>query len=238
MADFFKSTREFISGVASDAVHFPKTKQAWPQFKQAARDFYNDTKNELFFFRRATLYPAAGENAATLEALLKQETTTEKTEGLLALKSQTAEKLGDIADSQWEKGARAGLWTLGAAVVTAAVSAAVAPVALFVAPVAVVIAGAAAVTKFFTNGFQAAGANEKLASKIDRELIDMASGEARAAVFAAPSLQQAMVDRGVLKQVFTLGANRKPAQEEKYAALVARLPKPEIKPAAPEAPQA
>ncbi len=237
MVDFFKETREFVSGVASDAVNFPKTKTRWPVYKDAAVEFYRDTKDELFSFRAAKLYPAASETGAQLEALLKQDTTTEKTEKLLALKQQTVDTLGPVAEAQWEKGARAGLWTLGAAALTALTAFAVAPVAVIAAPVAVVALGAAAVVKFFTNGFRAAGAVEKFSAKIDSEVIGMASGDNRAAVFAAPAFQQALVEKGVLKNVFELGAKRSPKKEANYAALVAKLQKPAPQPA-PAAPTA
>ncbi len=225
MVDFFKETREFVSGVASDAVNFPKTKTGWPAYKDTMVEFYNDTRDELFSFRRAKLYPAASETGAQLETLLKQETSTEKTEALLALKTQAVDKLGPVAENQWEKGARAGLWTMGAVALTAAASFAIAPTLAVIIPVLAVAVG-----KFFTNGFRAAGAVEKLSAKIDREVIDMASGDNRAAVFAAPAFQQALVEKGVLKKVFELGANRKPAKETQYANLVAKLPKPAPKP--------
>jgi hypothetical protein len=240
MVDFFKETREFVSGVASDAVNFPKTKTGWPAYKQAIVEFYNDTRDELFSFRKAKLYPAASETGAQLENLLKQDTTTEKTESLLALKQQAVDTLGPVAENQWEKGARAGLWTMGAVALTAVASFAIAPTLAVIVPVlAVAAGGAVTVAKFFTNGFRAAGAVEKFSAKIDSEVIGMASGENRAAVFAAPAFQQALVEKGVLKNVFDLGAKRSPKKEANYAALVAKLPKPEPKPApAPAAPSA
>lgn len=240
MVDFFKETREFVSGVASDAVNFPKTKTGWPAYKQAAIEFYNDTRDELFSFRKAKLYPAASETGAQLQDLLTQDTSTEKTEKLLALKQQTADTLGPVAEAQWEKGARAALWTMGAAALTAVASFAFAPTLAVIVPVlAVAATGFTAVAKFFTNGFRAAGAVEKFSAKIDSEVIGMASGDNRAAVFAAPAFQQALVEKGVLKNVFDLGAKRSPKKEANYAALVAKLPKPEAKPApAPEAPAA
>lgn len=240
MVDFFKETREFVSGVASDAVNFPKTKTGWPAYKQAIVEFYNDTRDELFSFRKAKLYPAASDTGAQLENLLKQDTTTEKTEALLALKQSAVDTLGPVAENQWEKGARAGLWTMGAVALTAVASFAIAPTLAVIVPVlAVAAGGAVAVAKFFTNGFRAAGAVEKFSAKIDSEVIGMASGENRAAVFAAPSFQQALVDKGVLKNVFDLGAKRSPKKEANYAALVAKLPQPQPKPApAPAAPAA
>jgi hypothetical protein len=240
MVDFFKETREFVSGVASDAVNFPKTKTGWPAYKQAIVEFYNDTRDELFSFRNRKLYPAASETGAQLENLLKQDTTTEKTESLLALKQAAVDTLGPVAENQWEKGARAALWTMGAVALTAVASFAFAPTLAVIVPVlAVAAGGAVTVAKFFTNGFRAAGAIEKFSSKIDTEVIGMASGENRAAVFAAPAFQQALVDKGVLKNVFDLGAKRSPKKEANYAALVAKLPKPEVQPApAPAAPAA
>jgi hypothetical protein len=236
MVDFFKETREFVSGVASDAVNFPKTKTGWPAYKQAIVEFYNDTRDELFSFRNRKLYPAASETGAQLESLLKQDTTTEKTESLLALKQQAVDTLGLVAESQWEKGARAGLWTMGAVALTSAASFAIAPTLAVIVPVlAVAAGGAVTVAKFFTNGFRAAGAVEKFSAKIDSEVIGMASGENRAAVFAAPSFQQALVEKGVLKNVFDLGSKRSPKKEANYAALVAKLPKPAPAPAAPAA---
>lgn len=231
MVDFFKETREFVSGVASDAVNFPKTKTGWPAYKQAIVEFYNDTRDELFSFRKAKLYPAASNTGAQLETLLKQDTTTEKTEALLALKQSAVDTLGPVAENQWEKGARTGLWTMGAVALTAVASFAIAPTLAVIVPVlAVAAGGAVAVAKFFTNGFRAAGAVEKFSAKIDNEVIGMASGENRAAVFAAPSFQQALVDKGVLKNVFDLGAKRSPKKEANYAALVAKLPTPAPKP--------
>lgn len=171
---------------------------------------------------------------------MKQDTTTEKTESLLALKQAAVDTLGPVAENQWEKGARAALWTMGAVALTAVASFAFAPTLAVIAPVlAVAAGGAVAVAKFFTNGFRAAGAVEKFSAKIDSEVIGMASGENRAAVFAAPAFQQALVDKGVLKNVFDLGAKRSPKKEANYAALVAKLPKPEAQPApAPAAPAA
>ncbi len=240
MVDFFKETREFVSGVASDAAHFPKTKEAWPTYKQAVVDFYNDTRDELFSFRNRKLYPAASDTGAQLESLLKQETSTEKTESLLGLKKNASESLGDIAENQWEKGARAALWGFGALVVTLGISMAATPVGALIAvaaPLAAITAvTVAAVGKFFTNGFRAAATVEKLSAKIDREVIDMASGDNRAVVFAAPAFQQALVEKGVLKNVFELGAKRGAKKEAQYATLVAKLPKAEPKPA--PAPQA
>lgn len=240
MVDFFKETREFVSGVASDAVNFPKTKTGWPAYKEAIVEFYNDTRDELFAFRNRKLYPAASETGAQLENLLKQDITTEKAESLLALKQSAVDTLGPVAENQWEKGARAGLWTMGAVALTAVASLAIAPTLAVIVPVlAVAGTGAVTVAKFFANGFRAAGAVEKFSAKIDNEVIGMASGENRAAVFASPSFQQALVDKGVLKTAFELGAKRTPKKEANYAALVAKLPKPEAKPApAPAAPTA
>ncbi len=121
---------------------------------------------------------------------------------------------------------------MGALVLTAAASFFVAPpLAIVVPALAIALGGAVAAGKFFTNGFRAAGAVEKFSAKIDSEVIGMASGESRAAVFAAPAFQQALVEKGVLKNVFDLGAKRSPKKEATYAALVAKLPKPEAKPA-------
>lgn len=225
MAKFLSNAKTFAKDLARDAIHFPRSTQSWPAFKQSVIELYNETKSDLFFFRRDTLNPVISDITTRLDAAEKSDNAAEKAEKLLELKSETADKLNVFRDAQEHKMK----WGIGIGIGAVILTGLVFGGGAMLLPL---LAGGAAFAKFATNNQAALDRKTSIRDRIDRDILGMVTGEARAGLFSSPRFQQALVDKGVLKKVFT-GAGWGASKDKDFDKMVGRLAKQTVAPPAP-----
>jgi hypothetical protein len=230
MADLLKNAKQFSKDLYKDAVHFPRTTASWPAFKQSVIELFNETKSDLFFFRKDSLNPVLSDVAGRIDTTLKSDHSMEKAETLLSLKTETADKLSAVGFGQHKKFITATLLTLAGSLLVAA------PLLGATACGVVLVTGVAAGAKYLSNEGAVINKIHPLMDRIDREIVGMASGEGRAALFSSPAFQQKLIDKGVLKKVFT-GAGWGASKDADYDRVVAKAVTT-AKSEAPQAPQA
>ncbi len=219
MTDLLPAAKDFAQNLAKDAVNFPATKASWPVFKEALVTFYNDVKRDMFHFRSDVLNPLVTDAVAKRAETLKLPATPDKAEQLLTLKEDTNAKFSALS-AQSEKKVPYGFAATGIFLVAGIVFGP----GVFIAALPLV----AAAFKYGTNEQGVNDRKRALVDKMDRDVIALATGEERAAVFASPKFQERIIERGLLKKAFT-GAGWGSTKDEQFDAVVAKLPQSALK---------